>query len=148
MMQICSNQRPDLFGCVITRVGAHDLLRYDKFTSGYLWESDYGKTSSKMHFMNLYKLTPLMNVPVNCAKYPNTLILTADHDTRVVPSHSYKLAATLQDKIGKRLVDTPILLRVDIDTGHCAGKPTDKEIDEITDVYSFIQKSLKIKFYN
>lgn len=148
MMQICSNQRPDLFGCVITRVGSYDLLRYDKFSYGYLWQSDFGSTSNRMHFMNLYKLSPLHNIPVNCEKYPNTLILTADHDDRVLPLHSYKLAAHLQDKLGKRLSETPLLLRIDYGTGHCSGKPVSKEIDEITDIYSFIQKSLNVKFYD
>lgn len=148
MMQICSNQRPDLFGCVITRVGAHDLLRYDKFTMGYLWASDYGSTSSKMHFMNLHRIAALLNIPLKCERYANTLILTADHDTRVFPSHSFKLAAHLQDKLGKRLTETPMLLRIDIDAGHGDGKSATKLIDEITDVFCFIQKSLNIKFYN
>lgn len=100
-----------------------------------------------MHFMNLYKLSPLINIPVKTSVYPATFVLTADHDDRVVPSHSYKLAATLQDTIGKRL-NSPILLRVDIDVGHSAGKSTDTLINETTDVYSFIQKTLKVKFYD
>ena len=148
MMQICSNQRPDLFGCVITRVGPHDLLRYDKFTMCYLCQSDYGPTSSKMHFMNLYRMASFHNIPLKCERYANTLILTADHDTRCVPSHSFKLAAHLQDKVGKRLTETPILLRTDTDAGHGDGKSTAKLIEEITDVYSFIQKSLKVEFFN
>ena len=148
MMQMCSNQRPDLFGCVITRVGGHDLLRYDKHTMGYLWQSDYGSTSSKMHFMNLYRIAPLLNIPLKCERYANTLILTADHDTRVFPAHSFKLAAHLQDKLGKRLTETPILLRTEKDAGHGDGKSATKLIEEITDTFSFIQKSLKIKFYN
>ena len=88
-MQIVSNQRPDLIKCCITRVGAHDLLRYDKFTLGYLWRSDYGSTDNKMHFMNLFKLSPLQNIPIKTEKYPATLIITADHDTRVVPSINF-----------------------------------------------------------
>lgn len=148
MMQICSNQRPDLFGCVITRVGAHDLLRYDKFSMGYLFQSDYGATSSKMYFMNLYRLAALLNIPVKCERYAATLILTADHDTRVAPSHSFKLAAHLQDKLGGRLTETPFLLRIDIDAGHGDGKSITKLIDEITDTYTFIQKTLKVQFYS
>lgn len=148
LMQICSNQKPDLFGCVIARVGAHDILRYDKFTNGYLWQSDYGPTSSKMHFMNLYRLAAFLNIPLKCQRYAATLILTADHDTRVVPSHSFKLAAHLQDKLGGRLAETPFLLRIDVDAGHGDGKSIAKLIDEITDTYSFIQKTLKAPFYN
>ena len=147
MMQVCSNQRPDLFGCVITRVGGHNLTRYDKFTLGYLWQSDFGSLNEKIHFMNLYRLSPLENIPLKCKRYAYTLILTADHDDRVVPSHSFKLAAHLQDKLGKRLTETPFLLRIAINAGH-NDKSLELLIGEITDVYSFIQKSCNVKFYN
>lgn len=118
----CANQRPDLFGAAIIHVGVLDLLRFHKFTIGYAWVSDYGDREEEgeegvKHFKNQLKLSPLHNVPKdNLSKYPATLILTSDHDNRVVPLHSFKHCAQLQHAIGQRLND-PILLRVEMKAG-------------------------------
>lgn len=150
LVATCANQRPDLFGACICHVGVLDLTRFHKFTIGSAWISDYGDNSIEgeeglKNLKNQLKLSPYHNVPNDCTKYPATLILTSDHDNRVSPLHSFKFAAELQHKLGDK-VDDPLLLRVDMKAGHGGGKPISKVIDEFTDVYSFIQKSLGLKF--
>ena len=131
-------------------MGVLDLLRYDKFTIGSAWRSDYGDRDGpdgEAHFKNQLKLSPYHNVPKDgIEKYPATLLLTSDHDNRVVPLHSFKHAAELQYQIGSKLND-PVLLRVDLNAGHGAGKSTEQIIDEIADIYCFLQVALNLKYH-
>jgi prolyl oligopeptidase len=130
----CMTQRPDLFKVALPAVGVLDMLRYHKFTIGWAWASDYGTSEdSKEMFEYLYDYSPIHNVE-DGVDYPATLITTADHDDRVVPSHSFKFAATLQehDRSGD-----PILIRIGEKAGHGAGKPTSKIIQEQTDKIAF-----------
>jgi prolyl oligopeptidase len=113
------------------------MLRYHKFTVGWGWVVEYGSSEDEEHFANLYRYSPLHNIKEG-VNYPATLITTADHDDRVVPAHSFKFAATLQEKTKG---DNPALIRIDVRAGHGAGKPTSKVIEEQADIYSFI-------FYN
>jgi len=132
------NQRPDLFAVAIPQVGVMDMLRYHKFTIGRYWAIDYGTSEdSKEMFEYIYKYSPLHSVK-DGTEYPAILVTTADHDDRVVPAHSFKYAATLQNSnIGNK----PHLIRIESNAGHGSGKPLDKAIDEVVDIYSFI-------FYN
>ena len=129
----CMTQRPDLFAVALPAVGVMDMLRYHKFTVGWGWAVEYGSSDDKDQFEYLYKYSPLHNIRPD-VNYPATLITTADHDDRVVPAHSFKFAATLQAAQGSK---KPVLIRVDTNAGHGAGKPTSKRIDEAADVYSF-----------
>ena len=129
-------QRPDLAKVALPGVGVLDMLRYHKFTIGYTWASDYGTSDKKDEFDCLYKYSPLHNI--KSTAYPATMVLTGDHDDRVVPAHSFKFAATLQEK---NTSDKPTLIRIDTNAGHGAGKPTSKSIQEQTDIWSFV-------FYN
>ncbi|KAL5292418.1 PREP.2 family protein [Megaselia abdita] len=142
----CINQRPDLFGAAVAQVGVMDMLRFHKFTIGHAWCSDYGNPDEKDHFENVLKYSPLHNVKAPKSaneEYPSTLILTADHDDRVSPLHSLKFAAALQDAVkDSKYQKKPILLRVYSKAGHGAGKPTTKRIEEATDIFTFIMKSL------
>jgi prolyl oligopeptidase len=132
----CMTQRPDLYKVCLPAVGVLDMLRYHKFTVGWGWAVEYGSSDSSSQFQYLYKYSPLHNVkPVS---YPATMVTTADHDDRVVPAHSFKFAATLQEK---NTGTNPMLIRIDSKAGHGAGKPTAKVIEEQADIYSFI-------FYN
>lgn len=132
------NQRPDLFGAALPAVGVMDMLRFHKFTIGWAWTSDYGSSDKPDEFKTLYAYSPLHNIkPGTC--YPATMILTADHDDRVVPGHSFKYAAALQAAQG---CAKPTLIRIDTDTGHGAGKPTGKSLDEYADRYAFLVKNL------
>jgi len=142
----CLNQRPELFGCVVGNVGVLDMLRFHKFTIGYAWCSDYGSSDKKDQFETLIKYSPLHNIRKGKAD-PPVLLLTADHDDRVVPLHSYKYIATLQYTLGKEKYQrAPLLIRIEVKAGHGAGKPLDKSIEEISDIYGFIAKSLGVKF--
>ena len=129
------NQRPDLFAVAIPQVGVMDMLRYHKFTIGRYWAVDYGTSEdSKEMFEYLYKYSPLHSIQ-NGKEYPAILVTTADHDDRVVPAHSFKYAAALQNSdIG----DKPHLIRIESNAGHGGGKPLDKTIEEVTDMFSFI----------
>ncbi len=130
------NQRPDLFKVAFPSVGVMDMLRYHKFTVGWGWVVEYGSSDSVANLKNLLSYSPLHNISTRV--YPATLVTTADHDDRVVPAHSFKYIATLQEH---QLGPLPVLIRVDINAGHGAGKPLSKTIDELTDIYSFM-------FYN
>ncbi|QEY51795.1 prolyl oligopeptidase family serine peptidase [Legionella longbeachae] len=134
------NQRPDLFGAAVPAVGVMDMLRFGKFTIGKAWEVEYGSPDNPEEFRVLYGYSPLHNIKQD-TKYPATLITTADHDDRVFPAHSFKYAATLQDA---QSGDAPILIRIETKAGHGTGKPTDKQIQEVADVYAFLMKNLKI----
>lgn len=148
----CVNQRPDLYGAGIAQVGVMDLLRFQKFTIGHAWCSEYGCSDDgdKSHFDNLLKLSPLHNVRIpkdESVQYPAVLLLTGDHDDRVVPLHSYKLAAELQHKIGALSRQTnPLLLKVTTSVGHGSGKPVSVKIAEVADIYTFLVKSVGFKF--
>jgi prolyl oligopeptidase len=130
------NQRPELFHAAIPQVGVMDMLRFQKFTIGWNWIADYGSSDNAAEFKVLYAYSPIHNIRAG-AKYPATLITTADHDDRVVPAHSFKYAATLQELASH---DNPILIRIDTKSGHGASSTT-KAIELTADVYSFL-------FYN
>jgi prolyl oligopeptidase len=128
-----TNQRPDLFRVAVPQVGVMDMLRYQKFTIGYAWASDYGVSDKADEFPALYKYSPLHNIKPG-VKYPATLIATADHDDRVVPAHSFKYAATLQAEASHA---NPVLIRIDTMSAH-GSSSTSKAIALTADIYSFI----------
>jgi prolyl oligopeptidase len=134
------NQRPDLFKVAIPQVGVMDMLRFHKFTIGWNWIADYGSSDNPEEFKALYAYSPLHNIKAG-QKYPATLITTADHDDRVVPAHSFKYAATLQEKASK---ETPILIRIDTKSGHGASSLT-KSLETTGDIYSFIMFNMGLK---
>jgi len=126
-------QNPNLFKVAIPQVGVLDMLRFHKFTIGWAWESDYGSPDDKKGFENLLAYSPLHNIKRG-ACYPTTLITTAERDDRVVPSHSFKFAAKLQEYQG---CENPILLRTEGRAGHGAGTPKDKQINQIAEIYGY-----------
>ncbi len=132
-------QRPELFGAALPAVGVMDMLRFHKFTIGWAWVSDYGSADSPEEFKALYKYSPLHNLKRGM-KYPATLVTTADHDDRVVPAHSFKFAAAIQDA---QSGPDPVLIRIETKAGHGAGKPTAKIIEEAADRYAFLVKNLE-----
>ena len=139
----CMVQRPELYGACLPAVGVMDMLRFHKFTIGWAWQAEYGKPDKLDDFENLLKYSPYHNLkPTN---YPATMVITSDHDDRVVPSHSYKFAAALQSAQNG---PAPTLIRIESKAGHGAGTPTSKRIDAIVDKYAFLSKSLgfQIKF--
>ncbi len=137
----CLAQRPDLYGACLPAVGVMDMLRFQKFTIGWAWTSDYGSSDNADEFKALYAYSPLHNLkPGTC--YPPTLVTTADHDDRVVPAHSFKFAARLQAVQGCR---NPALIRIETKAGHGAGKPTAKIIEEAADKLAFIGEQLGVK---
>ena len=139
----CMTQRPDLFRVAIPQVGVMDMLRYHKFTIGWNWASDYGTSEdSKEMFEYLRGYSPLHNLKPGTA-YPATLVTTADHDDRVVPAHSFKFAATLQEC---HQGPNPVLIRIDSKAGHGSGKPLAKLLEEHADIYSFIMYNMGMKF--
>jgi prolyl oligopeptidase len=135
----CLTQHPELFGAVIGDVGVYDMLRFHRFTIGWAWTSDYGSSDDPEQFGWLRAYSPLHNVRSGTC-YPATLLLTGDHDDRVVPGHSLKFAATLQHAQG---CDAPVLLRVETGAGHGAGKPVAKLIAESTDRLTFLDAVLQ-----
>lgn len=134
----CLTQRPELFGAAIMRGGLFDMLRFHHFTIGRSWVGEYGSPEDPEEFKVLLDYSPLHNVRAGTC-YPPTLVVTGGRDDRVPPSHSYKFAAALQ---AAQAGAAPILLRVDHDTGHGAGTPTSKQIDEWTDIWSFLVEAL------
>lgn len=137
-------QRPELFAAAIPQVGVLDMLRFHKFTIGWAWTSDYGSSDNPEEFKALFKYSPLHNLKQGGC-YPATMITTADHDDRVVPAHSFKFAAAAQAAQGAA---APILIRIDSKAGHGAGKPTSKQIDEVTDRWGFLSRALKMDTAN
>ncbi len=133
-------QRPDLFGAALPAVGVMDMLRFQKFTIGWAWVSDYGSSENPDEFKSLYAYSPLHNLKPGTA-YPPTLITTADHDDRVWPGHSFKFAAAMQ---AAQTGPTPVLIRIETKAGHGAGKPTSKLIDEAADRWGFLVRVLNM----
>jgi len=133
-------QRPELFGAALPAVGVMDMLRFHKFTIGWAWVTEYGSADSAAQFPYLYKYSPLHNLKAG-ARYPATLITTADHDDRVVPGHSFKFAAALQ---AAQAGPAPVLIEIETKAGHGAGKPTSKVIEEQADRWAFLVKNLGI----
>jgi prolyl oligopeptidase len=137
----CMTQRPDLFGACLPIVGVMDMLRFHKFTIGWAWVSDYGSAENANEFKTLYAYSPYHNLKPG-AKYPPTLVLTGDHDDRVVPGHSFKFAARLQACQGG---DAPTLIRIQTKAGHGMGKPTKILIEEWADIFAFLVKTLNME---
>jgi prolyl oligopeptidase len=131
-------QHPELFGAAVAEVGVMDMLRFQLFTIGRAWTSDFGSAEDPEQFRTLLAYSPLHNVRPGVA-YPATLVTTGDHDDRVVPGHSFKFAAALQ---AAQAGDAPVLVRIDTDAGHGAGKPVGKLIDERADVLAFLEMAL------
>jgi prolyl oligopeptidase len=132
------NQHPELFGAALPAVGVMDMLRFQKFTIGWAWTSEYGSAENADQFKFIYAYSPLHNIRKGTA-YPPVLVTTADHDDRVVPAHSFKYAATLQEA---QAGDAPVLIRIETRAGHGAGKPTTKLIEEATDQLAFLAKTI------
>jgi prolyl oligopeptidase len=132
-------QRPELFAAAVPAVGVMDMLRFHKFTIGWAWVSEYGSSDDKAQFDVLRKYSPLHNLKPG--KYPAVLVTTADHDDRVVPAHSFKFAATLQQA---QAAENPVLIRIETRAGHGAGTPTTKLIEAAADVFAFLAASLRM----
>ena len=137
----CLTQRPDLFGACLPAVGVMDMLRFHKFTIGWAWVSDYGSSDDPEQFKTIYAYSPLHNLKSG-TKYPPTLVLTADHDDRVVPGHSFKFTAALQ---AAQAGDAPTLIRIQTKAGHGFGKPTAILIEEAADIYAFLVWALGVE---
>lgn len=134
----CMTQRPDLFAATVPSVGVMDMLRFHKFTIGWAWCSEYGSPENEEEFKVLYSYSPLHNLKPGTT-YPATMIITADHDDRVVPAHSFKFAAALQ---ASHQGEKPVLIRIETKAGHGAGKPTTKIIEEVADKWAFLMATL------
>ncbi|MBI1949133.1 MAG: S9 family peptidase [Deltaproteobacteria bacterium] len=134
-------QHPEKFGAAVAMVGVMDMLRFHKFTIGHAWVSEYGSADDAKMFPVLRAYSPLHALKAG-TKYPATLITTADHDDRVVPAHSFKFAAAIQEA---QAGETPVLIRVDVKAGHGAGKPTTKVIEELADRWSFLLAALGVE---
>jgi prolyl oligopeptidase len=130
-------QRPDLARVALPAVGVMDMLRYHKFTIGWNWAAEYGSSDDPTQIENLLSYSPLHNLKEG-TRYPATLVTTADHDDRVVPAHSFKFAATLQEK---HRGPNPVLIRIETRSGHGAVS-TSKRLDETADLYSFMFHNL------
>ncbi len=134
----CMTQRPELFGAALPAVGVMDMLRFQKFTIGWAWTSDYGSSDDAEQFKALFAYSPYHNLKPR-VRYPATLVTTGDHDDRVVPAHSFKFAARLQEL---QAGPAPVLIRIETQAGHGAGKPTRKIIEEAADKLAFIAAHL------
>ncbi|NUQ20664.1 MAG: S9 family peptidase, partial [Gemmatimonadaceae bacterium] len=133
-------QRPDLFGAALPAVGVMDMLRYHRFTGGSFWTAEYGSADDSTQFGYIRAYSPLQNIkPGTC--YPATLVTTADHDDRVVPSHSFKFTSALQ---AAQACDKPVLIRVETQGSH-GYRPTDKRIAELTDEWAFAAANLGVR---
>lgn len=127
-------QRPDLIKVALPAVGVLDMLRYHTFTAGAGWAYDYGTAEDSQEMFNYLKgYSPVHNVKAG-TQYPATLITTGDHDDRVVPAHSFKFAAELQEK---QAGNNPVLIRIETDAGHGAGTPVSKTIEQYADIFGF-----------
>ncbi|XP_028820544.1 prolyl endopeptidase isoform X1 [Denticeps clupeoides] len=150
LVAACVNQRPDLFGCAVAEVGVMDMLKFHKFTIGHAWTTDYGCADEPEQFQWLIKYSPLHNLPPAPREgppYPAMLLLTADHDDRVVPLHTLKYVARLQHGVGRSPGQKqPLMVRVDTRSGHGAGKPTAKAILEDSDIFSFVAQTLGLSW--
>jgi prolyl oligopeptidase len=123
----------------VPAVGVMDMLRYHKFTIGWAWVSEYGSSDDSAQFQTIFRYSPLHNLKPG-TQYPATLIMTADHDDRVVPAHSFKFAATLQ---AAQAGPAPALIRIETRAGHGAGTPTAKRIEEAADMLAFLRATLQ-----
>ncbi|ORY31527.1 hypothetical protein BCR33DRAFT_723876 [Rhizoclosmatium globosum] len=139
------NQAPELYGLGIADVGVHDLLRFHKFTIGHAWTSDFGSPDVKEDFENILKISPLHNVDSKKA-YPAVLIVTGDHDDRVVPLHSLKLGATMQYELKNNA--KPIMMRINSKAGHGAGKSIQQTIEELSDKYTYLSITLDAPYFD
>jgi prolyl oligopeptidase len=135
----CMTQRPELYGAALPAVGVMDMLRFHKFTIGWAWKSDYGSSEKADEFKAIYAYSPLHNLKPG-THYPATLVTTADHDDRVVPAHSFKFAARLQECQAKDA--PPVLIRIETSAGHGAGTALTKVIEETADEWAFLWKVL------
>ncbi|KAI3778480.1 hypothetical protein L2E82_07814 [Cichorium intybus] len=149
----CINQRPDLFGCALAHAGVMDMLRYHRFTIGHAWLPEFGCSDKEDEFHYLIKYSPLHNVKrpwedpsIRANQYPSTMLLTADHDDRVVPLHTLKLLATMQHELCTSVKHSPqinpIIGRITSKCGHGCGSSTQKRIDKWADCYSFMAQAL------
>lgn len=135
-----ANQRPDLFKVALPAVGVMDMLRFHKFTIGWGWVPEYGSSDNPEQFKNLLQFSPIHNIKEGVS-YPATLVTTADHDDRVVPAHSFKYIATLQEKGAG---PNPYLIRIAVNAGHGAGKSTNQQIEEATDIWAFVYHNMGV----
>ena len=138
----CMTQRPDLFKVCIPEVGVMDMLRYHKFTIGWNWAPDYGTSADSKEMFEYLKAYSPLHALKEGVEYPATMVTTADHDDRVVPAHSFKFAARLQEcQAGK----APVFIRIDSKAGHGGGKPLSKVMEETADIYGFIMYNMGMK---
>jgi len=131
-------QHPELFGAAVPQVGVLDMLRFNRFGQGAGWEGDYGSPQNPAEFRALYAYSPVHNVRRG-VHYPATLVITGDHDTRVMPMHSFKFAAALQ---AAQAGAAPILLAVDFSSGHGGGETVTQAIEQSADMYAFLLRNL------
>ena len=137
----CITQRPELYAAALPAVGVMDMLRFQKFTAGRYWVDEYGSSDDAEQFETLFKYSPYHNLK-DGTEYPSTMVTTADTDDRVVPGHSFKFAARLQEA---HEGDDPVLIRIETKAGHGSGKPTSKQIEEIADLWAFLVKELDMQ---
>jgi len=137
----CLTQRPELFGAAVAQVGVLDMLRFNRFGQGAGWEGDYGSPQDPREFRALYAYSPVHNVRAG-VRYPATLIITGDHDTRVMPMHSFKFTAALQ---AAQAGPAPVLLEVDRASGHGGGETVTQAIEQSADIYAFLARNLRLR---
>lgn len=135
------NQRPELFGAALPAVGVMDMLRFHNFTAGRFWTDDYGSSDNPEEFKALRAYSPYHNIK-DGTKYPAILVTTADHDDRVVPGHSFKYAARIQEA---QAGNAPVLIRIETRAGHGAGVPTEKIIESYADQWAFLVRNLDMR---
>lgn len=140
LMGAALTQRPELFAAVLPAVGVLDMLRFHKFTIGWAWASEYGSAEDADQFKTLLAYSPYHNLTRR--EYPATMVMTADHDDRVVPAHSFKFGAMMQQQ---QQGEAPVIMRIESNAGHGAGKPTAMRIDEYADIYLFLWENFGLK---
>ncbi|KAK7202313.1 serine peptidase clan SC, family S9A [Novymonas esmeraldas] len=145
LVAACANQAPEAFSCAVCQVGVLDMYKFHKFTIGHAWISDYGDPDKEEDFQVVEKFSPIHNVRAG-VKYPAILVVTGDHDDRVVPLHSLKYVATLQHTNPE--LGGPFLARVEVAAGHGFGKPTSKIVEETSDMYAFMAKNIGATWHN